>query len=328
MTNRVKQLAKLHNRSAGLLTMLQEKETRRRKYKAPVYYVRVRDTQLAGYYNTLRQDVKQFVNDPNFERAVPAAWCLEFWHILLAGSLLSLGIAVSNILLGADAVSMHLLALFFPGILVLAWLNDNGWFLASTVSDVKDRANMLHAYLEDYVALNPSFESRLRPKGEQKLETQLENLQWHLEELDGKLEEARLETERVKALWVGIKTPSPFEIPQNVLAKLTRLEQTRLLEAVQAYRVNAWTPAASVCGMILEGRLRALCRDNDLALGGIGQMIRSLGDIGFLKGYYHKLAETGEFFRHRAAHPTSEEFDREKTTLILTSLIILVRELF
>ena len=80
--------------------------------------------------------------------------------------------------------------------------------------------------------------------------------------------------------------------------------------------------------MILEGRLQQLCHENNIQPGGIGEMIRRLGEVGLLKGYYKDLAKVGEFFRHRASHPTSEEFDREKTTLVLTSLIILIRDSF
>ena len=57
-------------------------------------------------------------------------------------------------------------------------------------------------------------------------------------------------------------------------------------------------------------------------------MIPRLGKAGLLGKHQQKLAEVGEFFRHRSAHPTTEVFDREKTTLILTALVILVRELF
>ena len=118
-------------------------------------------------------------------------------------------------------------------------------------------------------------------------------------------------------------TRSQFEVPDQVLDKLTLLERTRLVEAVQAYRVNAWTPAAAVCGMLLEGRLQQLCRQNNIRLGGMSAMIRRLGEAGLLHGYHENLARVGEFFRHRATHPTSEESDREKTTLVLTSLFIL-----
>jgi hypothetical protein len=142
------------------------------------------------------------------------------------------------------------------------------------------------------------------------------------------LAEAEQEVSHLKERLAGLETPSKYEIPQEVLDKLDQLERTRLLEAVQAYRVNAWTPAAAVCGMILEGRLQRLCRENNISLGGIKDMIQRLDEAGLLRGYHQNLAQVGEFFRHRASHPTSEEFDREKATLVLASLVILIRDLF
>jgi len=222
----------------------------------------------------------------------------------------------------------------FAAVLILAFMLAGGAvmavtaFPASTVRQVNDRANMLRRYLEDYIALNPYLADRIRRRDERKLERQLEDLKARHLRLADELTVTHDKLEHCQERLAGLETPSWYEVPQQVLDKLDPLERTRLLEAVQAYRVNAWTPAAAVCGMILEGRLQKLCRENGIRPGGIGDMIRRLGEAGLLESYYQNLAQVGEFFRHRATHPTSEEFDREKTTLVLTSLIILVRDLF
>lgn len=187
--------------------------------------------------------------------------------------------------------------------------------------------------------MEPAIASKVRFRNNADLEAQIRNLQTIRRNLESILEDTRLDYEdEIKRLrgevtiWqqklAGLQTPANFDIPEDVLAKLSNIEKARLVEAVQAYRVGAWTPAASVCGTILEGRLQSLCRENNLPTGGIGQMIRQLGDAKLLKDYYHNLAKVGEFFRHRSSHPTTEEFDKEKVSLILNSLIILLRDLF
>jgi hypothetical protein len=196
---------------------------------------------------------------------------------------------------------------------------------------MKDGLLMLQGYLRDYISYKyPDLAThnfpQLRSRAE--IEQQIESLKARNRALEDSLATATGRLDRLKEMLLALRTPSQFEIPEEVLGKLDSLECARLLEAVQAYRVNAWTPAAAVCGMILEGRLQKLCREHGIRPGGIGDMIRRLGEAGLLRGYYQNLAQVGEFFRHRASHPTSEEFDREKTTLVLTSLVILIRDLF
>jgi hypothetical protein len=319
-TDRVVQLVQLYNRSGRLLNSLHGRKTVRRSWD------------MANQYNTIREDVKRFVNDPRFDRTIPSAWCFKlFPDIPLAVLIIALAMG-SVYLLWGEKVFGAVLAISalaaFCGILgTLAWLSSNDWALASTIEQVRDRTATLYGYLQDYIDLNPDYASRIKPKGAQKLEHQLEELQSQNFELEEELESTRHECQRLKERLGGLETPSQFEVPEQVLNKLDQLERRRLEEVVQAYRVNAWTPAAAVCGMLLEGQLQRLCRENDLQPGGIGDMIRRLGEAGLLRGYYQNLAQVGEFFRHRASHPTSEEFDREKTTLALTSLIILIRDL-
>lgn len=314
-TDRIKQLVQLNNRLVGLADSL-----RRRSGSD-------RNRDLATRYNILRADVRQLVNDPDFDRTVPPAWCFEpFPLIPLAFLVVSLGIVPAYFLLeskqfwGVVIIALGLVALGLFEIYLL--------LPASTIEQVQDRTKMLHQYLEDYIALNPDLASQILTKDEQKLKRQLVDLQSRHLGLADLLTATTHKLEHCQERLAGLKTPSRYEVPQQVLNKLDPLERRRLLEAVQAYRVNAWTPAAAVCGMILEGRLQRLCKENGIRSGGIGEMIRRLGGAGLLKGYYQNLAQVGEFFRHRATHPTSEEFDREKTTLVLTSLIILIRDLF
>jgi hypothetical protein len=278
----------------------------------------------------LRKDVKILANDPNFDRLVPRAW---YWTPIRDIPLVVLVFAVVDgvayLVLNKDAFAnlqrlMSVIAITgiiaIPMLLLRSPLTPP--MVSSTVQEVRDRAKMLHDYLEELIRRNPHlYFANDESRRTEALEDQNEALSDMVQGLEDELR-------RYKELWRDLESPSRFEVPEEALAKLEPLERTRLLEAIQAYRVGAWTPAAAVCGMILEGWLQRLCRENGLPLGGMRTMIERLGEVGLLHGYHDKLAQIGEFFRHRATHPTSEEFDREKTTLIMTSLIILIRDLF
>jgi hypothetical protein len=311
------ELIHLYERSASLLNSL------RGKYSGD------RNRDAAIRYNTLRKDVKRFTNDPQFDRLIPRAWYFTpIRDILLAVLVFAVGIGLTSLVPDEDIQSSLQVALMVIGMIsilaiaVLLGYPTGKPFLSSTVEQVRDRANMLHDYIQEMVRRNPA----LSFTGDQ--DWRIKALEEEMEALSEEVDEKEEELKHSRELWRGLESPSRLEVPEEVLVKLDLLERTRLLEAVQAYRVNAWTPTAAVCGMILEGWLQRLCRENGLPLGGMRAMIERLGEAGLLHGYHDKLAQIGEFFRHRATHPTSEEFDREKTTLILTSLIILIRDLF
>lgn len=199
----------------------------------------------------------------------------------------------------------------------------------NSTDEILQRLLLLRDYLrENIVEEYPNLRSRMYPENQPDWETRYQQLAEQYRVLQAELKKSRHQRDKFASLWKAIDTPEKFTVPQHVLDKLKPLEQQRLLEAVQAYRFRAWTPAAAVSGMILEGLLQRLCDAKNVQKGTISQMIKRLGEAGLLKGYYHNLAEVGEFFRHRAAHPTSEEFDQEKTRLILSSLIVLIREVF
>ncbi len=311
------ELIQLYNRSVSLLDSLRGKRSSDRNRDAAVRY------------NTLRKDVKKLTSDPEFDRLVPSAW---YWTPVRDIPLIILAFAVveglAYLLVDRDAFANlqgPMLGIGIVGCIVIAVLlgyPTGSAIMSSTTGQVWDRANMLHDYLKELVKRNP----KLSFVGDQSWRT--EALEEENETLSEKVEELEDELKSSRKLWNGLESPSKLEVPEEVLDKLNPLERTRLLEAIQAYRVNAWTPTAAVCGMILEGWLQRRCRENGIPVGSMRSMIEQLGKAGLLHGYHDKLAQIGEFFRHRATHPTSEEFDREKATLILTSLIILIRDLF
>lgn len=341
--NDPKQFVALYNRSAQLADLLAEKARsdprRSARLRRSPRSSRRRD--FAILYDHLRQDVKKAVGDPNFDRVVLPAWCwmraryIPFFILGLVGIVAVLTLLLNGVDMALSPVLASVLLLAVSIAAAAPWLSSHDWFQASTLQELSDRAKLLHEYLDDYPNFHPALASGIRRKCDLPIQDELDDLQGRNADLEKELETtresletARQESRKYRELLRGWETPAAFEVQDEVLDKLDPLERNRLLEAVQAYRVNAWTPAAAACGMILEGRLQTLCRTNGLPPGGMSEMIRRLGEAGFLHSYYDDLAKIGGFFRNRAAHPTTEEFDREKTTLVLTSLVILIRDLF
>jgi hypothetical protein len=57
--------------------------------------------------------------------------------------------------------------------------------------------------------------------------------------------------------------------------------------------------------------------------------IEKLVEMGIIKSKHHSsIIDLSKFFGHRAAHPTTEVFDRNKANLVLSSLFIIVEEVF
>ena len=253
-TDKAKQLVRLHNRLGVLLQSLRGK------------YASDRNRDVAARYNTLREDVKRFVNDPSFDRVVPRAWCLKpFLHIPLAFLILSICMGLAYFLLEPLLDSPLSTLLLFYGVIALVvvvfvgggpairWLNRNCWFSASTIGQVRDRANMLHQYLEDYIALNPVFASQIRRKDRLSLERQLEDLQSrHLRLADklaatsGELEhlkEELAELRRRESIYLSIikeaqtsATCSPSLKDREILLESYRRQRTILTKNLTRYQ--------------------------------------------------------------------------------------------
>jgi hypothetical protein len=296
-----------------------------------------RDLDLARRYNLLRSEVKALAGDRGFDELVPALWWFPpaLWSIVPAVvvPIFAAAYAFSRDPSGVkgDFLPTFLAIMFVGWMLFFAvatyWLKDNHWFSAPTSKTLTDRTSFLVQYIADLIRYHPRYSKMLTIKDPDNHVPELVSARTTIDNLEEELMTTRHELDQLRNLWTGLETPYGFQVQDDTLALLSPLERQRLLEAVQAFRVGAWTPAAAVCGMLLEGRLQAICRRRGIPLGGMRQMIEHLGEEGLLSGYHGKLAEISGFFRNRSAHPTTEEFDREKTTLILTSLIILLTKI-
>lgn len=312
------QLVELYNRAELL-------ETRIRRLRALNVYGAPPD--IVRVYNYLRADVQQWASDPDFIRSAPPELYYPSWAVnwrYVAVGLLALLVVAAPLYLAAGSTGVIVLGVAAAVIAVLSlWLKSRE--RPPLLRNVRERNLALRDYLHLQFHRYPRLACQVEPG---KWQAQVERLEGQTDYLLGRLDDLVAENEHWRELWAGLSDPLPFDLSPHDLARLEPLEQTRLREAVQAYRVRSWTPAAAVCGMILEGRLQQLCRENGLETGGMNAMIERLHAAGLLGGHYRDLARVGEFFRHRAAHPTAEEFDRDKTTLILTSLLVLVRDVF
>jgi hypothetical protein len=112
-------------------------------------------------------------------------------------------------------------------------------FPASTVRQVRNRADMLHSYLEDYVNLNPTLGLRIGPKYEQRLERQLEHLRLYNLELEEELAEVR----RRESTYLSIikeaqtsATHSPSLKDKEILLESYRRQRTILTKNLTRYQ--------------------------------------------------------------------------------------------
>jgi prefoldin subunit 5 len=190
-TDKAKQLFQLYNRSQGLVDSLVHRSNSDR------------DRDVATRYNILRADVKRVVNDPDFDRTVPAARCLKlFPHIFLAFLILSLAAGLAYYLLGVETLLAILVGLVGLAILTggfsIPWLADNDWFRASTIRQIWDRALILRRYLQDYINLNPALGLRAVSEDDRRLERELEALRSVNREFIEELEEMEHELERLE----------------------------------------------------------------------------------------------------------------------------------
>ncbi len=265
MTDRVTQLVRLHRRAIHLEGEL----TAKMKRYSRMPFSRPPTRELASQFNALWRDVNKVLNEPEFENAIRPAWCAQLYPHGIIGALLLLSILTINLLL------FYWYGLAFEGFMIVFALAigafaaisiTSGWngLFASSIEQLFEKTRSLEEYLRDYIEVEPAIASKVRFRNNADLEAQIRNLQTIRQNLESILEDTRLDYEdEIKRLrgevtiwqqkWAGLQTPANFDIPEDVLAKLSNIEKARLVEAVQAYRVGAWTPAASVCGTILEG---------------------------------------------------------------------------
>jgi hypothetical protein len=105
--------------------------------------------------------------------------------------------------------------------------------------------------------------------------------------------------------------------------------QDLFYEALNTYRNGCYIACCLMCGRILEALVKDACDKNNIKFSGLGNGINELKTAGCLGGKHHSdLMSIVKYYRDKVVHPTGEAFDKDKAKWFLSSLLILIDELF
>jgi hypothetical protein len=149
------------------------------------------------------------------------------------------------------------------------------------------------------------------------------------ERLTAELEETRSSLELAKGWLDTLRGAGSYGIQPDDprLKKLTDSERRLFLDAATAYDHGAYAAAVCVCGTVAEGLVTRICAAKALSGGSFGEKVRVLRENGILKKQYNDLLGIVTTYRTLSAHPSPEEFNRQKAGVVLDSTLILVDEL-
>lgn len=157
---------------------------------------------------------------------------------------------------------------------------------------------------------NKKMKNKIRNLNNEKsdLESQLSSLSKTIEKFVD-TEDFKIDGEKIKGI--------PSEI------------QDLFYEALNAYRNGCYIACCLMCGKIFEALVKDACSKNDVKFSGLGGGVNNLKEAGCLGGKHHSdLMSLSKYYRDKVVHPTSEVFDKDKAKWFLSSLLILVDELF
>lgn len=140
------------------------------------------------------------------------------------------------------------------------------------------------------------------------LESQLSSLSKTIEKFVD-TEDFKIDEKKIKGI--------PFEI------------QDLFYEALNTYRNGCYIACCLMCRRIFEALVKDACNKNDIKFSGLGNGINDLKAASCLGGKHHDgLMSLSKYYRDKVPHPTSEVFGKDKAKWFLSSLLILVDELF
>ena len=120
-----------------------------------------------------------------------------------------------------------------------------------------------------------------------------------------------------------------FKIDENKIKGIPSDIQSLFYEALNTYRNGCYIACCLMCGKIFEALVKDACDKNDIKFSGLGNGINDLKTAGCLGGKHHDdLMSVFKYYRDKVAHPTSEVFGKDKAKWFLSSLLILIDELF
>lgn len=125
-----------------------------------------------------------------------------------------------------------------------------------------------------------------------------------------------------------IKTEE-FPISEKILGKIPKDISTTLLDALCAYNAGSYTGCVCVCRNIIQGLVQEQCSKENIKENGLHKQIEALISRKIIKQKHNQtLLDTVATLGHRSAHPTTEVFTKEKASLVLNGLLILIDEVF
>lgn len=120
-----------------------------------------------------------------------------------------------------------------------------------------------------------------------------------------------------------------FPVTKQIWKNIPKDMSSTLHDALRAYAAGSYTACVCVCRNIIQSLVQEQCANEGIKENGLDKQIKSLISIKKIKQRHNQtLLDTVATLGHRSAHPTSEVFTKEKASLVLNGLLILIDEVF
>jgi len=120
-----------------------------------------------------------------------------------------------------------------------------------------------------------------------------------------------------------------FPISEKILSKIPTNISLTLHDSLRAYGSGSYSACICVSRNIIQGLVQEQCAKNDIKETGLNKQIDALISRKIIKQKHNQtLLDTVATLGHRSAHPTTEVFTKEKASLVLNGLLILIDEVF
>lgn len=120
-----------------------------------------------------------------------------------------------------------------------------------------------------------------------------------------------------------------FPISNEILSKVSEKLVPTLQDALSAYGAGSYTACVCVCRNIIQGLVQEQCDKEDIKENGLKKQIAALTSKKKIEQEHNRtILATVTTLGNRSAHPTTEVFTKEKASLVLNGLLILIDEVF
>ena len=194
-----------------------------------------------------------------------------------------------------------------------------------------DQARSSYEYKSKYIELSTataqitSFLSAVLGNPDKKIDS-LKNEINLLEEKKSQLEEINKTIS--ESLNKYIKSDE-FSISDDILNNIPKDISSTLQDALRAYGAGSYTGCVCVCRNIIEGLVQEQCTKEGIKENGLNRQINALISVKKIEQKHNQtLLNTLTVLGNRSAHSTTEIFTKEKASLVLNGLLILMEEVF